>query len=185
LRSVATTSISVLRIRHDQTKTDFPHCLKSKRFKKDTIHISDKFILEKTPEFENVLLGRQLESPRDKFLFINRELRAQNRAVVNELMERSDPEIHWDGTFLRLPKSATRVGFWYRRTYEYRGINIDQQTHLGIDLASVATSPVSAVNSGKPNPATCCVGAAIFSPLLLSPKERSMCVLVLFDVAGS
>jgi len=105
--------------------------------------------LSKTPEFKNVLSGRQLESPEDKFLYINRELRAQNKALINELMQRSDPEMHWDGTFLRLPKSATRSGFGDQRTYEYRGINIDQQTHLGIDLASVAMSPVPAANSGK------------------------------------
>ena len=105
--------------------------------------------MSKTPEFKNVLSASQLESLSDKFLFINRELRAQNKALINELMQRSDPEMHWDGTFLRLLKSATRSGFRDRRTYEYRGINIDQQTHLGIDLASVAMSPVPAANSGK------------------------------------
>jgi len=133
----------------NRTKTDFPHYIKSKKFKKDTILINDKFILSKTPEFEEVLSGHQLESPEDKFLFINRELRVQDKAVLNDLMQRSDPEMHWGGTFLRLPNSATKAGFGDRRTYQYRGKNIDQQTHLGIDLASVAMSPVPAANSGK------------------------------------
>jgi len=133
----------------NQTKTTFPHYIKSKRFKKDTIRISDNFILGKLPEFEETLTGSNLESPLEKFLFINKELRVQNKAVLGKLMQHSDPIMHWKGTFLRLPKSATRSGFGDRRTYRYKGKTIDQQTHLGIDLASLAMSPVPAANSGK------------------------------------
>ncbi len=133
----------------NQTKTGFPHYIKTKRFKKDTIQVSDRFILEKLPEFEKTLAGNSLESPADKFLFINREIRAQNKVVLNTLMQQSDPVMYWDGTFLRLPKSATRSGFGDRRTYQYQGKTVDKQTHLGIDLASLAMSPVPAANSGK------------------------------------
>jgi murein DD-endopeptidase MepM/ murein hydrolase activator NlpD len=133
----------------NQTKTGFTHYIKTKNFRKDTIRISDKFILGKLPEFEKTLAGLNLKSPLDKFLFINREMRVRNKAVLNQLMQQSDPAIYWSGTFLRLPKSATRSGFGDRRTYQYGGKTIDQQTHLGIDLASVAMSPVPAANSGK------------------------------------
>ena len=133
----------------NRSQTDFPHYIKSKIFKKDTIQISDKFILGRMPEFENDLAGHQLESLKDKFLFVNRDLRTQNRAALTSLTHRSDPEIHWDGRFLRLPRSATQSGFGDQRTYKYRDKNIDQQTHLGIDLASVAMSPVPAANSGR------------------------------------
>jgi len=133
----------------NQTKTDFPHYIKTKRFKKDTIRISDNFILNKLPEFEKALTGANLESPLDKFLFINKELRSQNKAVLSKLMEQSDPVMYWEGTFLRLPKSATRSGFGDRRTYQYKGKTIDHQTHLGIDLASLAMSTVPASNTGK------------------------------------
>jgi murein DD-endopeptidase MepM/ murein hydrolase activator NlpD len=133
----------------NQTKTGFPYYIKTKRFKKDTIQISDNFILKKLPEFEKTLAGLNLESPVDKFLFINKELRGQNKAVLSKLMQQSDPHMYWENTFLRLPKSATRSGFGDRRTYQYKGKTIDQQTHLGIDLASLAMSPVPAANSGK------------------------------------
>jgi len=133
----------------NQTKTGFPHYIKTKKFKKDTIRISDKFILGKLPEFEKDLAGHNLKSPLDKFLFINREMRSQNKAVLDQLMQKSDPNIYWRGPFLRLPKSATRSGFGDRRTYWYKGKTIDKQTHLGIDLASLAMSPVPAANSGK------------------------------------
>ena len=133
----------------NQTKTDFTHYIKTKRFKKDTIQISDNFILEKLPEFEKNLAGLNLESPVDKFLFINKELRAQNKAVLSKLMQQSDADMYWEGTFLRLPRSATRSGFGDRRKYQYKGKTIDRQTHLGIDLASLAMSPVPAANTGK------------------------------------
>ncbi len=133
----------------NQTKTGFPHYIKTKKFKKDSIRISDSFILDKLPEFQKDLAGLNLESPLDKFLFVNREMRVQNKAVLNQLMRQSDAAMYWKGPFLRLPKSATRSGFGDQRTYQYNGKTIDQQTHLGIDLASLAMSPVPAANSGK------------------------------------
>ena len=133
----------------NQTKTAFPHYIKTKKFKKDTIRISDQFILGKLPEFKKALAGQTLDDPLDKFLFINREIRARNKTVLNKLMKKSDPAKYWNGTFLRLPKSATRSGFGDRRTYKYNGKTVDKQTHLGIDLASLSMSPVPAANSGK------------------------------------
>jgi len=133
----------------NQTQSGFPHYIKSKKFKKDTIRISDSFIKGKLSEFEKPLAGQALESLLDKFLFINKELRGKNKAVLNQLMQQSDATLHWDGTFLRLPKSATRSGFGDRRTYQYQGKTIDHQTHLGIDLASISMSPVPVANSGK------------------------------------
>ena len=56
---------------------------------------------------------------------------------------------HWQGVFMRLPRSATRAGFGDKRTYHYGGKRVDQQTHLGIDLASISNSPVPAANAGK------------------------------------
>ena len=133
----------------NQTKIGFPHYIKSKKFKQDTIQISDNFIRNKLPEFEKDLSGLKSDSLLDKFLFINRDLRTRNRATLNELMQKSDPVIYWQGTFLRLPKSATRSGFGDSRTYRYGGKTIDRQTHLGIDLASLAMSPIPAANAGK------------------------------------
>jgi murein DD-endopeptidase MepM/ murein hydrolase activator NlpD len=57
--------------------------------------------------------------------------------------------LYWKGAFLRLPNSARRAGFADHRIYKYKGHIIDRQTHMGIDLASVAQSPVLASNTGK------------------------------------
>src|SRR5439155_392030 len=51
--------------------------------------------------------------------------------------------------FLRLPNSAPLSGFADRRTYVHDGKTIDQQTHLGFDLASLRGSPVPAANPGR------------------------------------
>ena len=57
--------------------------------------------------------------------------------------------MYWQGAFGRLPGSATRSGFGDRRTYFYQGQKIDQQFHLGVDLASLSQSPIPAANKGK------------------------------------
>ncbi len=56
--------------------------------------------------------------------------------------------------FGRGPSSACPTPSRWRaigdaRTYVYDGKEIDTQTHLGVDLASLAQSPVPAANAGK------------------------------------
>ena len=73
------------------------------------------------------------------------------RTIISKIAEvcrNTDPKIHWQGDFLRLPKSATRAKFADHRTYIYKGREIDRQVHLGFDLASVAHSPIPAANTG-------------------------------------
>ena len=45
--------------------------------------------------------------------------------------------------------SAVESAFADQRTYIYKGKEVDQQTHLGFDLASLAGNPVVAANRGK------------------------------------
>jgi murein DD-endopeptidase MepM/ murein hydrolase activator NlpD len=55
----------------------------------------------------------------------------------------------WENTFVRLPNSAPMAGFADNRTYLYNGQAVDNQTHLGVDLASLATAPIPAGNTGR------------------------------------
>jgi murein DD-endopeptidase MepM/ murein hydrolase activator NlpD len=41
------------------------------------------------------------------------------------------------------------ASFAEERTYWYNGKEIDRQVHLGVDLASLAQSPIPAANSGR------------------------------------
>ena len=131
------------------TTNSFPHYIKSKKFRRDTIRISDDFIARKRPEFKNDPKVEQLTMPLELFLYINRDLRRQNKTVIDQIMQQSEAHKLWEGSFMRLPRSATRAGFGDERTYRYGGKRVDQQTHLGIDLASVSNSPVPAANAGK------------------------------------
>ena len=45
--------------------------------------------------------------------------------------------------------TAVEAAFADNRTYMYNGKEVDQQTHLGFDLARVVNSPVVAANAGK------------------------------------
>jgi murein DD-endopeptidase MepM/ murein hydrolase activator NlpD len=133
----------------NQTTTSFPHYIKTKRFKHDTIRISDGFISRKLPEFKNDPKFDQLTIPLKQFLYINQDLRRQNNIVINQIMQKSESHKLWQGVFTRLPRSATRAGFGDKRTYRYGGKRVDQQTHLGIDLASISNAPIPAANAGK------------------------------------
>ncbi len=123
------------------------HYIKKKRFKKDVINISDRFLEWKMPEF-NIDNMDESNIPIDKFISVNTMLRKKNGALILAQGAKTAKKIFWEGSFLRLPNSATRATFADSRSYKYRGRVIDKQVHLGIDLASVAHSTVVAANKG-------------------------------------
>jgi hypothetical protein len=133
----------------NSARAGFPHHIRKKRFKKDTIRISDRFLNWKMPEFGSDVGDRSPGSPMDTFLIVNRELRKANTASIKSVCRNHDPVWHWEGRFLRLPAAANRAGFADHRTYTYNGEQIDTQYHMGVDLASVAHSPIPAANAGK------------------------------------
>ena len=127
----------------------FPHKIKTKNFKKDIINVSDGFLSWKMPEFGNDTGKEKAKNPVAKFLEVNNRLRAANFVQLKKIADKTDNILYWSGSFLRLPKSATRAGFADHREYRYNGKIIDKQTHMGIDLASIAQARVSAANKGK------------------------------------
>jgi hypothetical protein len=131
------------------SQTGFPHHINKRTFKKDVIQLSENFLRSKMPEFSNVVPNAANLSPLEIFLSVNREVRLANTQTLNSLGADSEPKMHWQGPFLRLPDSAPRAGFADQRDYRYQGKTIDHQTHYGVDLASVALSPIPAANAGK------------------------------------
>ena len=133
----------------NNTRIGFPYYIKKRSFKKVDIKISDKFLNWKMPEF-NIDVSPDAQAPMlDKFLKVNRELRKSNGAQLLEIVSKTDNKLYWNDTFLRLPNSARQANFADHRNYKYKHHTIDQQIHLGIDLASVAHSPVPSSNNGK------------------------------------
>lgn len=131
-------------------KRGIPYHINARRFAEDTLHISDRFLQRKMPEFDPFpLSGPPPESLIERFLALNRNLRRINYETIQEVCQESDGKMYWDGAFLRLSGSARKAGFADHRTYVYKGKKVDNQVHLGIDLASTARSPVPASNEGR------------------------------------
>jgi hypothetical protein len=133
----------------NSTRAGFPYYIKGKVFKKDLIEISDRFLTWKMPEFDVDIPPGSKTPLLDKFLKVNRKVRVDNYKQLLNIVVNTDKKLYWKGTFLRLPKSARKAGFADHRRYRYKGHIIDRQIHMGVDLASVAHSPVSASNTGK------------------------------------
>src|SRR5690606_5437346 len=94
----------------------------------------------------------RVDDPNDllaSYLRINRDMRKENNAAIAALAAKTSPQILWKGPFKQLFNTAVESSFADQRTYLYKGEEVDQQVHLGFDLASVATAPVTAANSGK------------------------------------
>ncbi|HRC84890.1 MAG TPA: M23 family metallopeptidase [Thermoanaerobaculia bacterium] len=115
-----------------------------------TLEVNDAFLSRVVPEIlsqtqEVTDQGDLLQS----YLVINRDLRKKNNQQLAHLAESSEPRFLWASAFRQLPNSAVMAHFADRRTYVYGGKPIDQQDHLGFDLASHQHAPVAAANRGK------------------------------------
>lgn len=133
----------------NSAQSGFPHYVRKRSFKKDVITLSDSFLNWKMPELEIPGDRNTNLSPVEKFLKVNRELRRINREQLKKATHRTEPALLWHGGFQRLPNSAPRAGFADHRAYKYKGRIIDNQVHMGVDLASTAQAPIPAANQGK------------------------------------
>lgn len=115
-----------------------------KKFRESTIPLTDrnmqKVVGELDPEGSGSLV--------DRFVKLNREMRRANGATVYNLRTNTEQKILWSGPFI--PVKGTRESYFAdKRSYIYNGRKVDEQVHLGYDLAQTANSPVKAANSGK------------------------------------
>ncbi len=122
----------------------FPHPPKN-----DDIQLDDRFLAKVVTE----ILAQTPEAPEAgnlllNYLWINRDLRRQNAAELALLAPASPQSFLWRAPFLALPGGQVMSSFADRRSYVYGGREVDTQTHLGFDLASVAQADVPAANDG-------------------------------------
>jgi murein DD-endopeptidase MepM/ murein hydrolase activator NlpD len=116
-------------------------------FSIDRINLTDTFLEKIAAEFKGKF--PQAGTPLEIFLKANRDQRQQDRKLIYDYSRKTSPTPLWQGTFLRMPKTAALGGFAQFRTYIYQGKEVDRQTHLGFDLASLAHADVPAANRGK------------------------------------
>jgi murein DD-endopeptidase MepM/ murein hydrolase activator NlpD len=115
----------------------------------DTIKLEDAFINRVVPEIMAQTPGLEDKgTPLDNYLQVNRDLRKKNAAELVELSRQSEARFLWKEPFLPLHNAAVKSSFADQRSYVYNDKPVDQQTHLGYDLAVTERSPVTAANKG-------------------------------------
>ena len=119
-----------------------------KAFPTDRINISDNFLNNKiVPDFQHFF--PETTDPLQLFLKVNGELRRRNLATILDYGKQTASTRLWEGAFVAQPNAAVPGAFAQRRTYYHNDQVIDHQTHLGIDLASLARAAVLAGNAGQ------------------------------------
>jgi murein DD-endopeptidase MepM/ murein hydrolase activator NlpD len=130
---------------------DFDHTAFPKPFKQSRIPLDDKFLDRVVPA---ILEGTtEVKAEGDnlaKFLVVNGDLRRKNAEKIASFAKQTAPEILWKGVvFHPFTNNAVESAFADKRTYIYNGKEVDQQTHLGFDLASYTNTKIVAANAGK------------------------------------
>ncbi len=123
-----------------------------KAFRKSRIDVTDAFLARVVPAIVSNTPGLDLPVTQsalvNSFVAINSTLRRQNAATIEALAAKSAPKMLWDAPFVQLGNSQVEAGFADHRTYVYSGREIDQQVHLGFDLAVTAAVPVASAQAG-------------------------------------
>ena len=139
----------------NEAKTTFVDNVFPKPFKKSRIELDDKFIdrvvpdiVEHSPELKMTAPAQDSPEMIAAFVKVNSELRKINTDQIAAFAAKTSANKLWEGPFVQLGNSQVEASFADRRTYIYKGKEVDQQTHLGFDLAVTARVPVVAANAG-------------------------------------
>jgi murein DD-endopeptidase MepM/ murein hydrolase activator NlpD len=138
----------------NEAHASFDYKVFPKPFSKGRIELNDAFmervvpeILEHAPELKLAVGPGENYLP--AFLKVNSDLRRLNADKIVDLSKQSAPEMLWKGPFRPLGNAQVESKFADHRTYFYQGKEVDQQVHLGFDLAVTQRIPVLAGNDGK------------------------------------
>lgn len=131
----------------NQSKASVAYRVLRRRPKVDRINISDSFLQRKMPDLA-IHYPEVKGSLIEQFLIINNRIRQENNQQLAALCRNGEPVMLWHGSFVRMP-GALRARFADFRHYMYKGKEIDQAYHMGVDIADRSHSPVPAGNRGK------------------------------------
>jgi murein DD-endopeptidase MepM/ murein hydrolase activator NlpD len=137
----------------NEAHTTFVDDVFEKPFKRSRIELDDKFLNRVVPEIlaQSPELKVDASTDEDKlaaFLKINGELRRMNGERIEGLSTKTSPMRLWSGPFVQLGNSQVEASFADHRTYFYKGKEVDQQVHLGFDLAVTSRVAIVAANAG-------------------------------------
>jgi murein DD-endopeptidase MepM/ murein hydrolase activator NlpD len=146
-KSITSSYVSAVDRAGNEAQAAVGMIFKRKALKPDRINISDSFLTAKLPAF---LLHYQLAgTPVKQYVTLNSKIRQENNRKIKEICSKSASERLWKGVFSRMARSSRRSSFADDRSYYYKGKKIDEEYHLGVDLASVRHAQVEAANRGR------------------------------------
>lgn len=123
-----------------------------KPFRKSRIEVDDRFLGRVVPEIlahsPELAVAPPTGDLLPAFLAINGDLRRRNADRIASMTAASAGTSLWNGPFVQLGNSKVEASFADHRTYVYKGQDVDQQVHLGFDLAVTSAVPVLAANDG-------------------------------------
>jgi hypothetical protein len=109
------------------------------------LQISDAFLNKVVNELDPNGSG----DPVARFVKINSEMRRANNKTLADLRFKSPAKFLWSQPFARQTHAQAEATFADLRNYIYHGKKIDQQVHLGYDLAVTQHVGVEASNDGQ------------------------------------
>lgn len=109
------------------------------------LQVSDAFMQKVIGELDPNGSG----DPVARFVKINSEMRRANNQTLSDLRFKTADKFLWSRPFIRQAHSQAEATFADVRNYIYQGKKIDQQVHLGYDLAVTQHVGVQASNDGK------------------------------------
>ena len=109
------------------------------------LQVSDAFMQKVINELDPNGSG----DPVTRFVKINTDMRRANNKTLSDLRLKTEGKFLWSQPFLRQAHSQAEANFADVRNYIYKGKKIDQQVHLGYDLAVTQHVGVEASNDGK------------------------------------
>jgi len=115
----------------------------------DTIQVDDPYMSRVVPEIMSQSDVADQGNMLKNYIEINRNLRKKNAQTLKELAAKSEPKFLWTQAFQPWINSKITAAFADRRTYIYKGQPIDQEDHLGFDMAATEHAAITASNSGK------------------------------------
>jgi murein DD-endopeptidase MepM/ murein hydrolase activator NlpD len=125
-----------------------PYLLLDKKFRSDKMEISESFLQQKMPDFQNANPELRDKSLLDTFIHVNTKMRDDNFKSIQAVCQNSVPQPLWEDIFLRMKNAAPMALFGDKRTYLAGGDTIGESIHLGVDLASTQQAPIEAANNG-------------------------------------
>jgi hypothetical protein len=109
------------------------------------IQVSDQFMQKVLGELDPNGSG----TPVERFKKVNSQMRQANNKTLADLRFKTADHFLWSQPFTRQAHSAAEATFADVRSYIYHGEKIDEQVHLGYDLAVTQHVGVEASNDGR------------------------------------